>query len=78
MLTVPPRFTPGALVGVADVHRNAHADLGAGAEPQEIHVHRQILHRVELEVARDDPMRRAIHVELVDAWSGSARHRCAP
>jgi len=42
------------------------ADLRAFAEPQEIDVHRQVFHRIELEVARDDPLLGAVDVELVD------------
>ena len=64
MLTVPPRFA-WRLLGVHDVDRNAHPDLHAFAQPQEVHVHREILHRVELEIARNDPMLGAVDVEVV-------------
>ena len=56
MLTVPPRFTPGAWSALTHMDRDAHADLGAFAQPHEIDMHRQVLHRIELEVARDDAM----------------------
>src|SRR5262245_25351572 len=59
-------FDARRLVRVDDVDRNAHPDLRAFAQPQEVDLHRQVLHRVELEVARDDPLFGAIDVELVD------------
>src|SRR5262249_56574603 len=36
------------------------------AEPQEVDVHRQVLDRIELEVARDHAMLGAVELELVD------------
>ena len=58
----------GRLVGIEHVHRDVDADDGAFRHAQEIHVHRQILHRIELEVARDHAMLGAVHVEVVAAW----------
>ncbi len=63
---------------IEHVHRNAHADLGPYPQPQKIHVHRQILHRIELEVARNDPMLGAIDVELVDRGEEAPRIDAAP
>ncbi len=56
------------LLGVADVDRNVDADGRAFAEPHEIHVQRQIAHRIELEVARDDAVLGAVDLDVVDAW----------
>ena len=63
----------GRLIGMHHVHRDAHADLGAFGEPQEIHMHRQIAHRIELEVARDNPVLGALDVEIVDRGEEAAR-----
>ena len=68
MLTVPPRFTPGAWSAFMTWTGMRTRILRADAEPHEIHVHRQILHRIELEIARDHPVLGAVDVELVDAW----------
>jgi hypothetical protein len=63
----------GRLVGVHDVDGDADADFRAVAEPHEIHVHRQVLHRVELEIARNHPVLGAVDVELVDGGEEPAR-----
>src|SRR5262249_21296319 len=65
-------FDARRLVGVDHVDRNPHPDLRAFPQPQEIHVHGQVLYRVELEVARDDPLLAAIDVELIDAGEKAA------
>jgi hypothetical protein len=54
------------LIDVEHVHRNFDADGGAFRHAQEIHVHRQILDRVELEVARDHPVLGTLYIELVN------------
>src|SRR5262249_29528631 len=36
------------------------------AETQEVDMHRQVLHRIELELARDHPLLGAVDLELVD------------
>src|SRR5262245_41297839 len=59
-------FDARRLVRVDDVDRNAHPNLRAFAQPQKVHVHGQVLHRIELKVARDDPLFGAVDVELVD------------
>ena len=48
------------------MHRDFHADRGAFGDAQEVHVHRQVLDRVELEVARDHPVLGAVHIEIVE------------
>ena len=65
ILTVPPRFTPGACSAFMTWTGMRTRILRAFAQAQEIHVHRQVLHRVELEVARNDPVLGAVHVEVV-------------
>ena len=68
MLTVPPRFTPGEPSALITCTGMLHADGGAFAEAQEIHMHRQILHGIELEVARDDAVLGAVDVEVDRSW----------
>src|SRR5258708_17402731 len=59
-------FHTGSLIGILDMHRNAHANLGARTEPQEIHVYWQVLHGIELKVARNDTVFGAVDLKLVD------------
>ena len=66
ILTVPPRFTPGAWSAFMTWTGNAHADLRAFAQPQEIDMDGKVLHRIELEVARNDAVLGAVDVEVVD------------
>ena len=54
------------LVGVLDVDRDAHADAGAFAEAEKIDVDRNVAHRIELIIAGNDPVARAVDLELVD------------
>src|SRR5439155_6424293 len=63
----------GRLVGIEHSHWNAHADFCAFAEPQEVHMHRQVAHRIELEVARDHAVLGALHIELVDGGEEAPR-----
>ena len=72
MLTAPPRFTPGRLVGVDDVDRNAHADGGALAQAHEIDMNRMVPDRIELEVARDHAVLRAVDLEIVEGGQKAA------
>jgi len=60
MLTVPPRFTPGDCSAFLTWIGNIDADGGALAEPHEIHMQRQVAHRVELEVAGNNAMLHAV------------------
>src|SRR5215831_11258727 len=71
ILTVPPRLTR-CLIGIDDVHWNTHSDLRALAQPQKVDVHRQVLHRIELKVARDDTLRGAVDLEVVDGCEKTA------
>src|SRR5262249_9979969 len=48
------------------------------AEPHEVDVDREVAHRIELEVARDHAMLRAIQFEFVDAGEKSARVNLLP
>ena len=66
MLTVPPRFTPGADFGVLDVQGNADANGGAFAEPHEVDMDRKITHRIEMEVARNHAMLFAFQIDVVN------------
>src|SRR5882672_9911965 len=50
-----------------------HVDFLRLGEGAKIHVHRQIAHRVKLEVARDHAMLGTVHVELVDRGEESPR-----
>ena len=54
----------GRLVGIEHLDRDVDADHRAFRHAQEIHVHRQVLHRIELEVARDHAVLLAVHVEM--------------
>src|SRR3984885_7723421 len=54
------------LLGVPDVDRNVDADGGALAQPHEIHMQRQVAHRTELEVARDDAMLHAVDLDVMN------------
>ena len=63
----------GRLIGVDHVDRHAHAHLRAFAEAQEIHMDRIVHHGVELEVARDHAMFRAVHVEIANGGEEVAR-----
>ena len=58
-------FDAGRLVGIEHMHRHFHADGRAFGHAKEIHMHRQILDRVELEVARDHAVLGAVHIEIV-------------
>ena len=66
MLTVPPRFTPGADSAVMDVQGDADADGGAFAEPHEIDVERKIADRIEMEVARNHAVLLALEFDVVN------------
>src|ERR1700730_15271924 len=68
-----PALYPGRLVGIDDVDRDAHPDRGALAEPHEIHMDRHVADRIELEIARDDALRGAVDVDIVDAGQKLAR-----
>src|SRR5262249_54111300 len=59
-------FHARRLLGVHDVNGDAHANLRPFPEPQEIDVDRQILDRIELEIAWNHAMLGAVHIELVD------------
>ena len=73
MLTVPPRFMPGDWSAFMHVDRNVHADGRAFAEAQEVHMDRNVLDGVELEVARDHAMLGAVDVEIVEGGEEVAR-----
>src|SRR4029079_1881446 len=47
-------------------HRDVDADGRAFAEPHEVDMHGRVLHRVELEVARDDAMLFAVELDVID------------
>ena len=66
MLTAPPRFTPGDWSALSTCTGNVDADGGAFRHAQEVDMHRQVLDRVELEVARDHAMLRAVDIEIVE------------
>src|SRR5690349_19734172 len=53
--------------------RNVDPDRGALAQPHEIHMQRHIAHRIELEIARDDAVLFAIHLDLMDGREEAAR-----
>ena len=53
-------------VGVLDVHRNMHADQRAFGEPHEIDMERDILHRLQLVVARNHAVLLAIDVDVIE------------
>jgi hypothetical protein len=63
----------GRLVGILDVHRDAHPDGRAFAEPQEIDMDRVVAHRVDLEVARDGAVLLAVDLDVADAGEEAAR-----
>src|SRR6185437_14719120 len=52
------------LVGIEHFHRDVDADDGAFRDAEEVHVHRQILNRIELEVARNHPVLGTVHVDV--------------
>jgi hypothetical protein len=54
----------GRLVGIEHLDRDVDADDGAFRHAEEIHVHRQVFHRIELEVARDHAVLGAFHVDV--------------
>ena len=54
------------LLGVPDMDRNVDADGGALAEPHEIHMQRQVAHRIELEVAGNDAMLHAVDLDVMN------------
>src|SRR5437762_4717694 len=49
MLTVPPRFTPGAASPFTTWRGNAAADRAAFAEPHEVDRDREVTNRTEME-----------------------------
>src|SRR5262252_10686471 len=57
----------GGLVGINDTNRNAHSDGGPFAQPHEIHVDRQVADRINLEIARYDPVLGPIDLDVVKA-----------
>ena len=68
MLSVPPRFRPGRGLLVDEVDRHLDPDRLAFGEAQEIDMDRQVLHRVELVVARDGAGLLAVDLDLEHAW----------
>src|SRR5205823_12041530 len=63
---------PRRLLRIDHVDRDAHADARTLAEAKEIDVHRQILHRIELVIARDYALLAAVEIELVDRGEEAA------
>ena len=66
MLTVPPRLTPGRLVGVPDPDRDVDADRRTLAKPHEIHMQRQVADGVELKVTGNDAVLHAVDLDVVN------------
>ena len=66
MLTVPPRFTPGAASAFYDAQGHADADGRAFAEPHEVDMDREIAHRIEMEVARNHAVLLALQIDVVN------------
>ena len=58
-------FHARRLIGVEDVHRNMHPNGGPFRHTQKVDMHRKVFDRVELEVARDNPMLGAVHIDIV-------------
>src|SRR5262249_12151602 len=56
-----------------DVQRHADADGGAFAEPHEVDVDRKILHRIEMEVARNHAVLLALEIDVEQCGEESAR-----
>ena len=56
----------------AHMHRNIDADDGAFAQPQEVDMRGRVLHRIELEVARDHALLFAVKFEVVDRGEEAA------
>ena len=63
----------GRLLGADDVDRNRDADERAFAEPHEIDMDRDVPDRIELEVARDHAVLRAVDLEVVKRGQEVAR-----
>ena len=72
MFSTPPRLRPGLLRSLMKCHVHLDVELGAGADAQEVDVHREVLHRIELVVARDDAVLLAIDVEGDDVGEEAA------
>ena len=66
MLSAPPAFKPGADVVIDEMDRDFDLDAGVCLEPQEIHMHGEVLDDVELVVARNGADLLAIDVDLED------------
>ena len=64
--TVPPRLTPGDWSALLHVDRNVDADRRALAQPHEVDMQRQVAHGVELEIARNDAVLHAVHLDVVN------------
>src|SRR5688572_15419352 len=54
------------------MHRNVDTNGGAFAEPQEVDMHGYVLHRVELEIARDHAVLFAVDLDVVDRGEEAA------
>ncbi len=72
MLSTPPAFRPGRLVFVHEVHRHLDVDDRVLRDAEEIDVDQEILHRVDLVVARDGALVLAADFDLEDRGQEAA------
>lgn len=76
ILTVLPRLTPGE-VSVHHTQRHADADGRTFAEPHEIDMDREVAHRIEVEVARNDAVLLCPRDRCRKSWSGTGQDALA-
>src|SRR5262249_26665259 len=62
----------GRLIGAAHADRDIDPDRGALAQAHEIHVQRDVAHRIELEITRNDAVLHAVHLDLMDGREEAA------
>ena len=72
MLSTPPRLRPGLSSWLMKSTCDLDVELGVGADAQEVDVQREVLHRIELVVARDDAVLLAVDVEGDDVGEEAA------